>query len=123
MFKQLGIFVLVAGFLSQMFSSSLLVLNYAVNQEYIIENFCVNKAEPEMKCDGRCHLSKQIEADAENHGENPQQRTETVPVVLACNDIIELTPKTKSSITQGDSRYSESPYFVQPSGVFHPPQG
>ena len=109
--------------MTQLFSASFLVLNYAVNQDYIIENFCVNKAEPELKCDGKCHLKKQIEEDTEHHGENPQERTETVPLVLACNDIIELTPKTKNSINQGDSRYNESPYFAPLAGVFHPPQG
>ena len=110
-------------FMTQLFSASFIVLNYVVNQDYIIENFCVNKAEPELKCDGKCHLKKQIDEDTENHSENPQERTETAPLVLACNDIIELTPKTKNSIAQGDSRYSEAPYFVSLTGVFHPPQG
>lgn len=31
-----------------------------MNQEYIAKNFCENKNIPEKKCNGKCHLTKQI---------------------------------------------------------------
>jgi len=34
---------------------------WKINQNYIIENFCVNKDKPKMHCNGKCHLSKQLE--------------------------------------------------------------
>lgn len=33
---------------------------YAANIDYIIETYCINKDKPEMKCDGKCYLSKQL---------------------------------------------------------------
>lgn len=33
---------------------------FNLNQSSIIENHCVNKSKPELKCDGKCHLRQQI---------------------------------------------------------------
>ncbi|WP_425077021.1 hypothetical protein [Psychroserpens sp. S379A] len=34
---------------------------YQLNIDYIIETYCVNKEEPELQCNGKCHLSKQLQ--------------------------------------------------------------
>ena len=33
---------------------------YQLNIDYIIETYCVNKDKPELQCNGKCHLAKQI---------------------------------------------------------------
>lgn len=33
---------------------------FEVNKEYIIKKYCVNKSAPKLKCNGKCHLSKQL---------------------------------------------------------------
>ena len=33
---------------------------FVVNQEEIVELFCVNKDKPTLKCNGKCHLSEQL---------------------------------------------------------------
>lgn len=33
---------------------------FKINQSAIVELFCINKEEPELKCEGKCHLSAQI---------------------------------------------------------------
>ena len=43
---------------------------YAANQDYIIENFCINKNRPEFNCDGKCYLAKQMMAAAQNDGDS-----------------------------------------------------
>lgn len=43
---------------------------YEMAKPYIIENYCVNKAAPELKCDGKCHLTKVIQ-EQERPVENP----------------------------------------------------
>ena len=35
-------------------------LNYELNQEYITETYCINKDKPELGCNGKCHLAKQL---------------------------------------------------------------
>ncbi|WP_240034588.1 hypothetical protein [Flavobacterium silvisoli] len=42
------------------------VVDYIVNYDYISKVLCVNKAKPEMHCNGKCHLMKQLAKEAEN---------------------------------------------------------
>jgi len=53
------------GLLALSYSFSLIyqfviVTNYQINKEEITEAFCVNKDKPELKCNGKCHLKKQL---------------------------------------------------------------
>lgn len=34
---------------------------YEINKEYIANNLCENRNKPEMHCNGKCHLRKQID--------------------------------------------------------------
>ncbi|MBP2618405.1 hypothetical protein [Chryseobacterium jejuense] len=33
---------------------------YAVNYNYIVNTLCVNKSQPELHCNGKCYLSKEL---------------------------------------------------------------
>ena len=33
---------------------------FELNKEYIIKTYCVNKNKPKLHCNGKCHLSKQL---------------------------------------------------------------
>ena len=39
---------------------------FEVNKEYIINKYCVNKSTPKLKCNGKCHLSKQLKLTSVN---------------------------------------------------------
>ena len=36
-------------------------VEYVLNQDYIAEFLCINKDKPELQCNGKCHLVKEIE--------------------------------------------------------------
>lgn len=36
------------------------VFNYTLNKTEIAASFCVNKDNPELKCNGKCHLKKSL---------------------------------------------------------------
>jgi len=38
----------------------LLYLDFEIRREYIINNLCENKNQPQMNCDGKCYLAKRI---------------------------------------------------------------
>ncbi|WP_405569959.1 hypothetical protein [Winogradskyella sp. Asnod2-B02-A] len=38
------------------------MLYYQLNIDYIIETYCINTDKPELKCNGKCHLAKQLTA-------------------------------------------------------------
>jgi hypothetical protein len=44
---------------------------YVVNYDYIIENLCENKDKPQMNCDGKCYLAKQLAKESEDKEKNP----------------------------------------------------
>lgn len=48
---------------------SVIKVNFTINQKFIIENFCVNKDKPELKCDGKCFLAQKIQ-DAKEQQES-----------------------------------------------------
>ncbi|CAM4106121.1 hypothetical protein FLAN108750_10595 [Flavobacterium antarcticum] len=41
------------------------VLEYFFNYDYIVKELCENKAKPELNCNGKCHLVKEL-ASASN---------------------------------------------------------
>lgn len=34
---------------------------YVANKEYVASELCVNKAKPQLHCNGKCHLAKQLQ--------------------------------------------------------------
>ena len=38
---------------------TVVVADFLLNEDYITKVLCVNKDKPAMKCNGKCHLSKQ----------------------------------------------------------------
>lgn len=34
--------------------------NYVINKDFIAEVLCVNQDKPEMQCEGKCHLKKEL---------------------------------------------------------------
>ncbi len=36
------------------------IFEYLLNQDYIAKVLCINKEEPEIQCNGKCYLMKQI---------------------------------------------------------------
>ncbi len=42
------------------------VVDYVVNYEYISKVLCVNKDKPKLKCNGKCHLMKELAKTSEN---------------------------------------------------------
>lgn len=44
---------------------------YVSNKAYIIEQLCENKAQPELKCDGKCHLRKVLQVEPAPESSEP----------------------------------------------------
>ncbi|MGB0916630.1 MAG: hypothetical protein ACPGU4_03480 [Flavobacteriales bacterium] len=121
--KSLGILGLALAFVIQMMSASLILVNYEVNTAYIIENFCENTDKPELHCDGKCHLKKQIEADSEQKSETPSALTEIVTFVLAVEEVPSFELEFFSTETNtNNSLYLEGNYSNHLQSIFHPPQ-
>ena len=58
-------------FLLPQVSNTFVWINYELNIEVITEAFCVNKAKPELKCNGKCHLAEQLSEPTGPVGNDP----------------------------------------------------
>ncbi len=59
MFRLISILLLALGTF-HFGKNVVLVANYAIDYDYISEVFCINKDKPKSKCNGKCHLAKQL---------------------------------------------------------------
>ena len=107
--------------LFQTVSSIGLLAGYYLNREYIAEFLCINKQKPELKCNGKCYLKKQLSQNDEGHAKAPQRIKEQKEVIL----FLEKTVTAKSIPAAGLKIYmvdssKESGSFL--TEIFHPPQ-
>lgn len=121
--KFCGVFILGIAFLAQMFSASFIVLNYEANQSYIIENFCENLDKPELKCDGKCHLAKQIKEDTEHKEEALIVLNEMLSFVLTIEELPAFEfDNYDTDDFKFNSLYLEGNYSSSLESLFRPPQ-
>ena len=101
------------------------VLQYAANYDYIATVLCVNKAKPEMHCNGKCHLMKELAKASENEKpSSSEKKSSNVEVnLLFAHEIPDyncIVFRNDSSIKTPLSRenlYAPADLF----SIFHPP--
>ena len=106
------------------------VLDYIVNYDYISKVLCENKAKPELKCNGKCHLMKELAkaSDSEASGEKPinsdkKDNSKQGIELLFCNEVSEINFRqiyfyNKTSI---EDSYANLYFHSVSCSVFHPP--
>lgn len=106
------------------------VIDYVVNYDYISKVLCENKAKPELKCNGKCHLMKELAkaSDPEASGEKPinsdkKDNSKQEVEVLFFQEIITQNfninlGRNKSLI---NANYSDSYSYLISKTFFHPP--
>lgn len=118
--KNLATIFLILVIFLQTFSRFAVQADYLINIGYIVKNLCVNKDKPEMHCNGKCYLAKQLKQ---------QEKQEQAPVSRKNNSEVILffaAPKLDSerflcvSKTSYPAFYEVKPASF-PRSVFHPP--
>ena len=65
------------------------VLNYVANYKYIVNELCENRDKPEMHCNGKCYLTKELAKEATDGENNPLNnkisKTEIPQVIISEN--------------------------------------
>ena len=51
------------------------VIEYVAQYDYIVSTLCENKDKPELECNGKCYLSKQLAKEAGDDENNPFNQT------------------------------------------------
>ena len=113
--------------LLQSFGRELLVLNFAVNQAAITQQYCVNKARPLLHCDGKCFLARQLRRTDNGPAKAPAGALAKIKfeVVAPAGRLGLRPPMWVGGAPQPRfARLAIRPYAAGPlQGVFRPPLG
>lgn len=116
-----GLLILIfAGLLLQNFSKCLIMWEFRVNRDYIAQVLCINKDKPQLHCNGKCHLKKQLEKDnqPERNGSPGKEKFEVIYVNA-------LPSSGLSPLRTGDALiafYQDKILYTPCHSFFHPPQ-
>ena len=64
--KRLIPFFLICSCFARPVYQAAYLMYFEFNLDAIIETYCVNKDKPQLKCNGQCHLAKQLNAGMSN---------------------------------------------------------
>ncbi|HZJ37168.1 MAG TPA: hypothetical protein VFD29_11150 [Gillisia sp.] len=100
---------------------SYMVVFYSIDNQSFTETFCENKDKPELKCNGKCQMSKLAEQDPSND-KNPNylenlQREITLFISLPASEEFIAFQNTRLPIFLYQNQYS----FLFSGQIPHPP--
>ena len=118
--------IIIIVVLSILLKPILPVVDYIINYDYISKVLCENKTKPELKCNGKCHLIKELANVADNEkpiSSDKKTYSSQEIELLFCNEITEISFRqiyfhNKTSI--GDN-YANLYFHSVSCSVFHPP--
>lgn len=122
MIRIAGIVSLISVLLIQSLSTSLILFHFKINQVEIATELCENKTKPEMHCEGKCYLEKQIKADEKSHTDDRQLRVEFLSLIFTFKDLVsEIVPAVLLKDKQ-EFPYIVSYFSKDLKPIFHPPR-
>jgi hypothetical protein len=114
--------ILVFCILVQASTRILILLDFEVRRDFIKEVLCMNRDKPEIKCEGKCFLSGQLEKEKEQHKEFPGKlKAENENFQIFYHNSLELL---QNSINISKKSAFNSPVFnsLIQNLIFHPPR-
>lgn len=101
------------------------VIDYAVNYEYISTVLCENKAKPQMHCNGKCHLMKELAkaSETEKSTSSDKKTVSAVQEILFFKEInsFRLVACSCSKQQKINATYLDLYTYLNTDSVFHPP--
>lgn len=113
--------VLIFVILLQSFSKLVLLSNYLLNNEFITLNYCVNKSKPNLKCNGKCHLTKQLK-EQEKQESSSKDNSKSVDEAQFCSEYDHtILPRFVFVSISANWTYLNGETNNTSPSIFHPP--
>jgi hypothetical protein len=97
--RVVGVLTLSLMILVSTFKDAFIYAAFNINKKYIIENLCVNREKPELKCKGSCFLMKKLSKSREKEKNTPLPLPESnQPTILFKNFSFEFATFRESGI-------------------------
>jgi len=113
--------ILITAMLWNVFYVPLTYAYYFIDQSDFIAQFCANIDQPELECNGKCHLKKVSEKDATND-KAPSKMMVTKNIVLYVHENAVLDFGVTVFKKLPIKRYQDLYTYLSEHSVFHPPQ-
>lgn len=100
------------------------LVDYAVNYNFITKNLCENRQKPQLLCNGKCYLKKEIAKASEGQSKNDSRVNISgfTDTFIINDDFVFLTIiDYNSEISNSVSELNFSYRFNLFSDIFHPP--
>jgi len=102
------------------------ILDYWAHYEYISKNLCVNKAKPQLHCNGKCHLKNQLAqaADSSDKSGSSDKKNNSITdetlyfYQLEILKVVQTYPIYKKMVCDC---YSNLYFHLNSVAFFHPP--
>lgn len=118
--RYIFVIVTLTGLLLQTFGKGLILAEYMLNKEYIARVLCVNRATPEMGCNGQCQLMKQMEKETKKEQSGNAVKDKYEVVIAAMDAPSVLQPYF--IIVKVATAYNSGTPIDPHTAVFHPPR-
>ena len=82
MLKNFGALLLLFALLTQTFHKAVIVSGYYANTADYAKN-CINKAKPQLHCNGKCQMMKKLKQEDKKDQQNPERRSSSKDEVLS----------------------------------------
>lgn len=97
---------------------------YELNKNYVADVLCINKDKPELHCNGKCYLNKQLKKadNTESNKDQPPVSKKIEITEFLVNNLWSYNTQHVVGTTNILAGYYTAPIsylFVQP--IFHPP--
>jgi hypothetical protein len=118
-------FLLISLVLLQTFSREVLVMDFTLHRTVITARFCVNKARPQLHCDGQCYFAKQLKKQEQRESKAPnplKEKLEMLPLAFGRFLPVVAARWANPPISYGRSGLAQVP-ASSTQGIFRPPQG
>ncbi|NDK55762.1 hypothetical protein [Pontibacter fetidus] len=121
--KNIFVISLIAVILLQTFSKVVVLADYQANKAYIMEFLCINRDKPELKCEGKCHLTKKLKAQHDSDKQaNERGQKQEVQVNLFYQCMFAFSARRFATMVSYPSVYSCAYRSVTYHSIFHPPR-
>ena len=122
--KNALVYVLLLATLLPIVSSWGTLAYYQVNKAYIARVLCQNRDKPQLHCDGKCYLARQLKAQQDKQDKETTKRVENLPVLqLVYTDPLAFTFKQTADPERCRAvfAYQLRSYSAFITPVFQPP--
>lgn len=98
------------------------VIDYVIHYDFIIKELCENRTKPQLHCNGKCHLKKELAKASETEkSDKKESNKQSLEILFLETCTFSWQPMSITIPFLMNSRYNNIYVFYKEFSVFHPP--